>query len=96
MLYEVITELDGWVSTGGTELMITKWKENPVVRPSDVTPSLDGYRVLGAFNPGATVFNDEILLLLRVAEGCEPREGYIRAPVYEFKEGRSGPSYNFV
>lgn len=72
--------------------MITKCKDNPVVKPSDVTPSLDGYRVLGAFNPGATLFNDEILLLLRVAEGCEPREGYIRAPVYRFEKGRSHPA----
>jgi len=31
--------------------MIEKYSGNPVVRPEDVTPSLVGYKVLGAFNP---------------------------------------------
>jgi predicted GH43/DUF377 family glycosyl hydrolase len=72
--------------------MITKYENNPVIRPSDVKPSLEGYRVLGAFNPGAVAFGGEILLLLRVAEGCEPREGYIRTPTYAFENGTSRPT----
>jgi hypothetical protein len=28
----------------------------------DVKPSMDGYQVLGSFNPGAVNFGDEILL----------------------------------
>jgi predicted GH43/DUF377 family glycosyl hydrolase len=71
--------------------MIRKYKMNPIVRPADVKPSLEGYRVQGAFNPGATMFGDEILLLLRVAETCEPREGYIRVPVYRFDNAHSRP-----
>ena len=43
--------------------MIKKHPNNPVIKPDDVKPSMEGYRVLGAFNPGATVFNDEVLLL---------------------------------
>jgi len=71
--------------------MIEKHQENPLIGPADVKPSMDGYRVLGAFNPGAIVFGDEVLLLLRVAEGCVPREGFIRVPVYKFEKGSSHP-----
>jgi predicted GH43/DUF377 family glycosyl hydrolase len=71
--------------------MIKKHPNNPVIKPADVKPSMDGYRVLGAFNPGATVFNDEVLLLLRVAESCEPKEGYIRIPIYKFEDDKSYP-----
>ncbi len=69
--------------------MIVKAKENPLITPADVKPSTEGFRVLGAFNPGATRFRDEILLLLRVAETCEPKEGKIRVPVYRFEGGTS-------
>ena len=71
--------------------VITKYHKNPIVKPSDVKPSLEGYQVKGAFNPGATVFNDEVLLLVRVTESCEPRQDYIRLPVYRFENGRSYP-----
>lgn len=73
-------------------MMITKYENNPIIKPSDVNPSLEGYKVLGAFNPGATVFGDEILLLLRVAEGCEPQEGVVRTPIYHFDGEKSYPS----
>jgi predicted GH43/DUF377 family glycosyl hydrolase len=71
--------------------MIEKHKMNPIISPSDVKPSMPGYRVLGAFNPGAVRFGDEILLLLRVSESCESAEGYVRTPVYRFEGGRSFP-----
>ncbi len=71
--------------------MIKKYEGNPVVKPSDVKPSIDGYKVLGAFNPGAIAFGDEILLLMRTAEGCEPKEGSVRVPVYKFEDGKSWP-----
>ena len=71
--------------------MIRKHEMNPIVRPFDVKPSMESYRVQGAFNPGATVFGDEVLLLLRVAETCEPKEGYIRIPTYRFDDGHPRP-----
>ena len=49
-------------------MTVERFKENPIIRPCDVPPSRDDYEVVGAFNPAATIFNDEILLLLRVAE----------------------------
>ncbi len=53
-----------------------------------IKPSREGYRVKGAFNPGATEYNGEILLLLRVAEDCIPKEGYTSVPYYDFKNGK--------
>jgi len=71
--------------------MIEKYAGNPVVKPSDVMPSCKGYRVLGAFNPGAIVFGDEVLLLLRTAEGCDPVDGAVRTPIYRFENGDAFP-----
>jgi len=71
--------------------MIEKYAGNPVIKPGDVKPSREGYVVKGAFNPGAVAFGDEILLLLRVAEGCKQEEGSVRTPIYRFEEGHSYP-----
>jgi predicted GH43/DUF377 family glycosyl hydrolase len=71
--------------------MIRKYEGNPIIKPEDVEPSLEGYRVRGAFNPGAVKFGDEILLLLRVAENCESRDGYVCMPIYRFEGGKSFP-----
>lgn len=65
---------------------------NPLIKPEMVKPSREGYRVKGAFNPGAAEYNNEIILLLRVAEDCIPREGYTSVPYYEFKNGKGTAS----
>jgi len=72
--------------------MIEKYENNPIITPSDVQPSMEGYKVVGAFNPGAVTYGDEILLLLRVAERCEPKKGYVSTPVYKFENGKSFPA----
>ena len=61
--------------------MIKKHIENPLIRPCSVKPSRQGYRVKGSFNAGATEFNDEIILLLRVAEDCVGGEDTIPYPI---------------
>lgn len=45
---------------------------NPIITPAMVRPSRPDLRVVGVFNPGATMVQGETLLLLRVAEA--PRE----------------------
>jgi predicted GH43/DUF377 family glycosyl hydrolase len=72
--------------------MIHKSEHNPIIKPSDVRPSYEGYEVLGAFNPGAILFEDEIILLLRVAESCEEKDGFVCTPVYRFEDDRSYPN----
>ncbi len=64
---------------------------NPLITPVMVTPSAPGYRVRGAFNAGATRFADEVILLLRVAEDCIPREGYAAVPIVRMVDGKPKP-----
>ena len=66
--------------------------DNPLIRPEMVKPSATGYRVKGAFNPGAVRYGDEIILLLRVAEDCEAGPGEAAVPIVEFEGdvGRPG------
>jgi len=71
--------------------MLEKSASNPLIKPAGVKPSAEGFKVVGAFNPGAAVFGDEIVLLLRVAETCEPAPGKVRVPVYEISDGRGVP-----
>jgi predicted GH43/DUF377 family glycosyl hydrolase len=71
--------------------MIKKYEGNPIISTAEVAPSLEGLQVLGAFNPGAIIYREEILLLVRIAERCEKKEGYVRMPVYRFDETGSHP-----
>ncbi len=66
--------------------MLKRYSNNPVITPSMLKPSKEGYNVLGAFNPGATVYNNQIILLMRVAENCIKEEGYVCVPYYDFKD----------
>ncbi len=56
-----------------------------------VKPSAAGYRVRGAFNPGAVRCRDEILLLLRIAEDCPAPEGEVAVPKVDFVDGQGVP-----
>ena len=52
-----------------------RYENNPLVCPSDVQPSLPTLKVVCAFNAGAIRYNQQIFLLLRVAETaqhCDP------------------------
>ncbi len=41
---------------------------NPIIGPKDVKPSRADFEVIGVFNAGVSRFDDEVILLLRVAE----------------------------
>jgi len=47
---------------------VFRWPDNPIIEPKDVKPSRDDFEVIGVFNAGAARFEDEVILLLRVAE----------------------------
>jgi len=49
-------------------MSIVRFTANPLIRPTDVKPSRAGYEVVGVMNAGTTCVDNEILLLLRVAE----------------------------
>jgi len=66
--------------------MIKRYSNNPVIDSSMVKPSIDGYNILGVFNPGATIYNNQIILLMRIPENCVKEQGFINIPYYEFKD----------
>ena len=59
-----------------------------LLSPEDLKPSRGDWEVIGAFNPGAAMVGDEIVLLVRVAEQpCERRPGYTGLPRWDSKRG---------
>jgi len=64
---------------------------NPLITPEMVRPSAPGFRVCGVFNPAATRFGDEIVLLLRVAEDCEAEADEVAVPRVRFEIGIGQP-----
>ena len=71
--------------------MLERYKLNPIIKPLMLKPSLKGFTVLGVFNPGATIFNNQVILLLRVAENCLIKKGFYTIPYYGFKNGKGKP-----
>lgn len=55
-----------------------------LLRPEDFAPSRGDFEVVGAFNPGAIRFGNEVVLLVRIAERPrEKRPGYIGLPRFD-------------
>lgn len=59
-----------------------RFKQNPLVRPQDVKPSMEGMTVECLLNPGVFRFDKKIWLLVRVAERPVQKEGYVSFPIY--------------
>ena len=49
-------------------MSIFRSPNNPIIEPKDIKPSRDDFEVIGVFNAGVTRFEDEVILMLRVAE----------------------------
>jgi predicted GH43/DUF377 family glycosyl hydrolase len=58
-----------------------RFAENPILRPRDIRPSIDGMTVECLLNPGVFRFNDRTWLLLRVAERPEQKPGKTSFPI---------------
>jgi predicted GH43/DUF377 family glycosyl hydrolase len=59
-----------------------RYRQNPILRPSDLQPSMPGMRIECLLNPGVFLFEEKIWLLLRVAEMPMQEETKISFPVY--------------
>ncbi|HYG37265.1 MAG TPA: glycoside hydrolase family 130 protein [Cytophagales bacterium] len=59
-----------------------RFASNPLLKPSDLKPSMEGMKIECLLNPGVFKFQDKIWLLLRVAEMPEQEEEHISFPVY--------------
>ncbi len=64
--------------------MTTRCAKNPIITKYDVKPSSDDMEVLGTFNCGVAKYNDEVILLVRVAEKAKDRNGFVRVPIYDY------------
>jgi beta-1,2-mannobiose phosphorylase / 1,2-beta-oligomannan phosphorylase len=82
--------------------MFIRNPRNPLIRPQDVQPSRPDFEVIGTFNAGATTYQDEIILLIRVAERPAYMEnGFLLCPHLSgegepivTKIRRTDPNYN--
>jgi predicted GH43/DUF377 family glycosyl hydrolase len=70
-------------------LKVLRAPENPIITTDMVLPSRPDMEVVGVFNAGATLFEGDTLLLLRVSEA--PRKltpGVVSAPIYNAETRR--------
>jgi len=67
---------------------VFRWPDNPIIESKDVKPSREGFEVIGVFNPGVARFEDEVILLLRVAEKpISTNPDVVSAAVYDVAKG---------
>jgi beta-1,2-mannobiose phosphorylase / 1,2-beta-oligomannan phosphorylase len=68
---------------------IYRYEENPLITPKDVTPHRDDFEVIGAFNAGIATFQEETIMLLRVAERPISKDPNIivKSPVFNLDKG---------
>lgn len=68
--------------------------QNPLILPKDVKPSREEFQVDGVFNCGVIKYQDEIILLCRVAESVKKSEkekqqkNRIKIPIIKEKDGK--------
>ncbi len=61
--------------------MVKRLQSKLLLSPKDFSPSHPDFRVIGVFNPGAARFGDEIILLVRVAQGvAQDQPGWLKSP----------------
>ncbi len=62
-------------------MLANRYINNPVLRPSDIRPSMEGMQIECLLNPGVFMFENKLCLLLRVAERPVQKEGQVSFPV---------------
>ena len=60
-----------------------RFQTNPIIKPEDVKPSLDGAEVECLLNPGTFVHNGKVFLLMRVAERMIQKENVLSTLVVD-------------
>lgn len=58
-----------------------RFPQNPILRPNDLSPSIEGLEIACLLNPGVFTFDGKTWLLIRVAERPRQRAGFISFPV---------------
>lgn len=62
-------------------VMLKRCGSNPILRPSDIRPSMPGMEVTCLLNPGVFYFHHKIWMIVRVAERPVFEKGWVRFPV---------------
>lgn len=60
-----------------------RFPQNPILKPADFRPAIDGMEIVCLLNPGVCRMNGRIVLLLRVAERPRQLPGKISFPVFD-------------
>jgi len=60
-----------------------RFHENPLLKPSDLNPGIEGMEITCLLNPGVFRMNGKVYLLLRVAERPKQLQGKISFPMYD-------------
>ncbi|NLN75444.1 MAG: glycosidase [Armatimonadetes bacterium] len=70
-------------------MKVRRFPQNPIVTQHDVPPTFEGWEVMSAFNAGVIEHQDEILMLMRVAErpiSTDPEVALV--PIIDFADNR--------
>lgn len=59
-----------------------RFEQNPLLKPRDINPSMEGMTVECLLNPGVFRYEKKIWLLIRVAERPVQKKGFVSLPVY--------------
>ncbi|HYG04184.1 MAG TPA: glycoside hydrolase family 130 protein [Chryseosolibacter sp.] len=62
--------------------ILERFAANPILRPTDLKPSMPGMQIECLLNPGVFEFENKVWLLLRVAENPKQEEGKVSFPIY--------------
>jgi beta-1,2-mannobiose phosphorylase / 1,2-beta-oligomannan phosphorylase len=69
-------------------MSIFRSTENPIITPADVKPSRPDFKVVCVFNAGVIRFNQEVLLLMRVAEIPQSNNPKVElVPLFDHEKG---------
>lgn len=60
-----------------------RYKDNPILKPKDIKPSVEGLKIECLLNPGVFLFDKKTWMLLRVAERPVQEKGKISFPILE-------------
>ncbi len=69
--------------------IIHRLPTNPLFTPANIQPSRPDFQVLCVFNPAATLFKGQRLILMRVAETPIPEKGYVATPIVNPETGKT-------
>jgi predicted GH43/DUF377 family glycosyl hydrolase len=71
--------------------MPRRYDDNPLLTIKDIRPLSGEFELAGVFNPGACLIDDEVVLLLRVAEKPLYEKGFLSIPYFVKEKGITTP-----